>query len=198
MINLENINKVNIQNINNTLLIVLVILVIFCICLYIYNSFNIKNIIKYDNFNNSIDNKIVLLELMAKAKENALYKINKMNMLINVPNNKTNNTKEKFIVDERLLQENNAIDYYNSLNAIQSWLDNSYKGENGILAQISLELQNASVIHKKSKEEILNLLTNIYIIAYINSINRQTAEAYKVFLQYNKPEKNKYYKQYIS
>ena len=176
---------VDIDKINNTLLIILLILVIFCICFYIYNGFNMNNM---DN-NNKIDNKIVLLELMKKAKQNAEAKINKMNKIIN--------TKEKFIVDDRLLQKNDAINYYNSLNAIQSWLDNSYNGSNGILEQISSELQTASTIHQQDKRAILDLLTNIYIIAYINSTNRHNAEAYKVYLKYSKPENNKYYTQYM-
>jgi hypothetical protein len=139
--------------------------------------------------NNNIDNKIVLLELMEKAKQNAEAKINKMNGIIN--------TKEKFLVDDRLLQKNDAINYYNSLNAIQSWLDNSYNGSNGILEQISSELQTASTIRQENKQAILDLLTNIYIVAYINSTNRHNAEAYKVFLKYSKPENNKYYTQYM-
>ena len=182
---------IDIYKINNTLLIILLILVIFCVCFYIYNGFNMKNIDnKIDNnIDNKIDNKIVLLELMKKAKQNAEEKIKKMN--------KINNTKEKFLVDDRLLQKNDAINYYNSLNAIQSWLDNSYNGSNGILEQISSELQTASTIRQQDKQAILDLLTNIYIVAYINSTNRHNAEAYKVFLKYSKPENNKYYTQYM-
>jgi len=166
-----------------------------------YNGFNMNKIVNYDNFNdnfnNSIDNKIILLELMETAKQNAQEKIQKMHAKMNAKINAINNTKEKFFVDNRLLQENDAINYYNSLNGIQSWLDNSYYGDNGILAQISSELQTASTIHQQDKQAILDLLTNIYIIAYINSTNRHNAEAYKVFLKYNKPENNKYYNQYM-
>ena len=200
---------VGIEKINNTLLIILLILVIFCICFYTYNGFNMKNIGKnivyYDNFGNSIDNKIVLLELMEKAKDNAQSTISKMNTIINrkigakmgTKMSAANNTKEKFLVDDRLLQENDAINYYNNLNAIQSWLDNSYNGDYGILAQISSELQTASNIRQQDKQAILDLLTNIYIIAYLNSNNRKNAEAHKVYLKYSNPKNNKYYSQYM-
>jgi len=200
-----NQKMVGIEKINNTLLIIFLILVIFCICFYTYNGFNMKNIGKnivyYDNFDNTIDNKIVLLELMEKAKDNAQSTISKMDTLINAKMNAkmsvTNNTKEKFLVDDKLLLENDAINYYNNLNAVQSWIDNSYNGDYGILAQISSDMQTASDIRQQDKKAILDLLTNIYIIAYINSTNRQNAEAYKVFLKYDNPKNNKYYSQYM-
>ena len=206
MVNLESISKIRqIDSINNTLLIILLILVIFCICFYIYNGFNMKNIgkniVNYDNFYNTIDNKIVLLELMEKAKDNAQSTISKMDTIINAKMNEkmsaANNTKEKFLVDDRLLLENDAINYYNSITAVQSWLDNSYNGPYGILAQISSDMQTASNIRQQDKKAILDLLTNIYIVAYINSNNRKNAEAYKVYSKYSNPKNNKYYSQYM-
>lgn len=196
---------VGIEKINNTLLIILLILVIFCICFYTYNGFNMtnigKNIVYYDNFDNTIDNKIILLELMEKAKDNAQSTISKMDTIINAnmsaKMSAAKNTKEKFVVDNRLLLENDAINYYNNLNAIQSWLDNSYNGPYGILAQISSDMQTASNIRQQDKKAILDLLTNIYIIAYINSNNRKNAEAYKVYSKYSNPKNNKYYSQYM-
>ena len=51
-------------------------------------------------------------------------------------------------------------------------------------------------IKEINKQSILKVLTNIYIIKYIESINKSNAESYKTFLQYDNPNNNKYYKQY--
>ena len=155
------------------------------------------NIVKYNNADNSLDNKIILLELIVIAKHNAQNIIqNKLQPATLLDKQPRLKLQEKFTVDERLLQENDAINYYNSLNAIQSWLDNSYNGEYGILSQISSDLQTASTIRNTDKQAILQLLTNVYVVSYINATNKQNAEAYKVFSKYNDPTKNKYYSQY--
>lgn len=170
-----------ITQLNNILLVILVILVIFCIGVYIYTDTNISNFIYHERFNNIVDNKSLMLELMATAKENA-EKI----------------LKEKFAVDNRLILQNDAEKYYNNLNAMQSWLDNTYNGEYGILAKIKAELQTASETRNIDKKSILILLTNIYVINYINFINKQNAESYKIFLKYEDPKNNKYYNQYLA
>jgi hypothetical protein len=169
-----------IVKINNILLNIFVVLVIFCICSYVYRNANVSDIIKIDHFNNIADNKTILLELMKNAKDNAIKVL-----------------KEKFLVDERLILQKNAVNYYNNLNAFQSWLDNTYEGEYGIIAKLNKDLETASETRLINKQEILKLLTNIYIINYINFINRQNAESYKMFLKYETPENNKYYKQYL-
>ena len=173
-----------ITQLNNILLVILVILVIFCICFYIYtdmNISNISNIIYHERFDNIVDNKALMLELMATAKENA-EKI----------------LKEKFAVDNRLILQNDAEQYYNNINAMQYWLDNTYSGEYGILAKMQAELKIASETRNINKQAILELLTNIYVINYINFINKQNAESYKMFLKYEDPKNNKYYNQYLA
>jgi len=169
-----------ITQLNNILLVILVILVIFCIGVYIYTDTNISNFIYHERFDNIVDNKSLMLELMATAKENA-EKI----------------LKERFAVDNRLILQNDAEKYYNNLNAMQSWLDNTYNGEYGILAKIKADLQTASETRNIDKKSILILLTNIYVINYINFINKQNAESYKMFLKYETPKNNKYYNQYL-
>jgi hypothetical protein len=171
-----------IDKLNNLLLIILVILVIFCIAFYIYNGFDIKleSILYNENFDNILENKTYLLELMNIAKQNA----NKI-------------LKEKFIADTNSIFKSDAINYNNSLNELQTWLDNSYYGDNGILAQIQSNLRTAENIRTVDKQALLDLLTNMYIINYINYINRQNAESYKMYLKYNNPKNNKYYTQYL-
>jgi hypothetical protein len=121
-----------------------------------------------------------MLELMETARQNA-----------------TKILKEKFAVDNRLILQNDAENYYNNLNAMQSWLDDTYNGEYGILAKIKAQLQTTAETRDINKKSILTLLTNIYIINYINFINKQNAESYKMFLKYEDPKNNKYYNQYL-
>jgi hypothetical protein len=168
------------KDINYTLLIILVILLIFCVSFYLYNGTNVSNIVKYDNFNNIVDNNTLLLELMNIAKINA----NKV-------------LKEKFNVNTNLLLNDDAINYNNNVNAMQSWVDNSYNGEYGIANQILSQVKTANNLRNLNKQQLINLLTNIYIIGYINHINKQNAESYKMYLKYNNPNKNKYYTQYM-
>jgi hypothetical protein len=169
-----------INEINNMLLVILVILVIFCIGVYLYTDTNISNIIYHERFDNIVDNKTLMLELMETARQNA-----------------TKILKEKFAVDNRLILQNDAENYYNNLNAMQSWLDDTYNGEYGILAKIKAQLQTTAETRDINKKSILTLLTNIYIINYINFINKQNAESYKMFLKYEDPKNNKYYNQYL-
>jgi hypothetical protein len=169
-----------IKDINYTLLIILVILVIFCVSFYIYNGLNVSNIIKYDNFNNVVDSNTILLELMKTAKDNATKQI-----------------KEKFNIHTELLLKDDADKYDYNLGATQSWLEKSYYGELGVIAKISSELKKTNELRNSNKEELLNLLTNVYYISYINNMNKQNAESYKMYLKYNNPNKNKYYKQYM-
>jgi hypothetical protein len=169
-----------IKDINYTLLIILIILVIFCVSFYVYNGVNVSNIIKYDNFNNIVDSNTMLLELMNVAKTNATKKL-----------------KEKFNINTELLLEDDANNYYKSINEMQSWLDNSYNGEYGDIAKISSYLKTTKDLRNSNKEKLLELLTTVYYISYINNMNKQNAESYKMYLKYNNPKKNKYYKQYM-
>jgi hypothetical protein len=170
-----------IKDINYTLLIILVILLIFCISFYLYNGTNVSNIIKYDNFNNIVDNDTFLLELMNTAKIIA-----------------TKTIKEKFNMNtNNLILEDNAKYYSNNLNAVQSWIDNSYNGEEGTIAKILSNVRNANNLRNLNKQKLLDLITDIYIISYINSINKQNAESYKMYLKYKDHMTNKYYRQYM-
>lgn len=166
--------------INNLLLIILIILILFCILTYLYTNGDITTILSHDNFDNVADNKLNMLQLMTNAKQNA-QKI----------------LKERFLVDERQIIQNDAINYLNSVNAVQSWLDNTYKGEYGIMDQIKADVQKVSESRNYNKQQLLELFTNIFVISYINLINKQNAESYKMYLKYNKPIQNKYYSQYL-
>jgi hypothetical protein len=145
-----------------------------------YNGLDFSKII-YDDM--VMDNKIKTLEMFNEAIRKANIKIR----------------KEKFTsqLDQRQITQPDAINYYSQLENIQSWLNNNYYGENGILENIKYKLSVVNDIREKEKEEIINLLSNIYVIAYIDQINKANAESYKTYLKYGDIRNNPYYNQYL-
>jgi hypothetical protein len=139
----------------------------------------------FHSVDSEIDKNAYLLELISKAKDNAKENINK--------------NKEKFIsaVNQNLLLDSDAQNYFISLNNIDNWIQNDYNGPNGIKEYIKGLVKNAANERIENKQLILDTLTNMYIISYLDSINHQNAEAYKVYLKYNNPKNNKYYMQYL-
>ena len=176
---------VNLYHINNTLLILLVILLIFCILYLFYNGHDFSKLIYYDS---SIDDRQLVMEIITSAKNNAIQQIKEMG------HNELKN-KERFLVDNRQLLQNNAINYNDSLDNINEWIKNINE-PNGMLAQIKKQLLIGSRLRQEEKENILQNITDIYILAYLEQINKANKVSYKVFDKYKTPSENKYYKQY--
>jgi len=148
----------------------------------LYDSSNNKIIGNVNNFDNIVELNSEMLELIALANQNAKKIIQ----------------KENFLVDERLIKESDANNYLYSLNNIQLWLNNTMYGNNGILAKIKVNLNKANNIRVEEKQKILELLTNIFIIQYINYINKHNAQSYNIYSKYKNPESNKFLKQYTN
>ena len=159
-----------------------------------YNTFN--------NIDNNIDNNIVennieLLDLINTATKNAQTHISntlaKTHSQIN-KNNKYNKEDFGVVYDENLLTNDDANNIKLALSATNFLLENNY----GANSTINIDEKKKEFIKIKeiNKQSILKVLTNIYIIKYIESINKSNAESYKTFLQYDNPNNNKYYKQY--
>lgn len=166
---------------------IIILLVLIFIILYLSYSCpcNKENDFTEDDKLYALDN---MLDIMNQAKTDAKVKINEMGM------NNTSNIKEKFSA----LTQAEADSIIQNLNSINYWIRNNYMGTNGIKILIQNMIKNANNARDTSKETLLKLLTNIYVIEYIDSINHQNAESYKVFLKYNNPKNNKYYSQYAS
>ena len=177
-----------IHNINNMLYIILIILIIYNICLYLYyDPKNNTTISKYNafskhvdnNIDNNIDNKLLILDLLNIATNNAQQIIN-------------HTIKEKFT---SFLTVNDINKQNLALDAIMHTLDTEYTNDidpnnpdnpNSIINKLKNKLSDAGEVTNTNKETLLKMLTNIYIINYINFTNTQNAEAYKTFLKYNK------------
>ena len=183
----------NITHINDTLFIILVILIIFCMLFYIYHNGNISQLIYYDT---QMDTTNHFMDVITTAKSNAHEIIKKIEN--ELPITTRIQTKEKFDTpDERRLLISDANNYDIQLNNLSTWLNTSYYGDNGILKNLKYQLTQANNYRTEKRDDLIKLLTNIYILAYLDSMYKNNAEVYKMYLKYRNPTENKYYQQYI-
>ena len=153
------------------LLTLLIILIMFCIMSkFLYKSQHIQ--FDYENENDS----------NYKIKQNILS-INKI-----LDDNRKKN-QERFgdiTVDD--VQSN-----IEKLDLITQYMNDL---ESGDLQAVRDTIDKVKQLRLYSKEKILNLLTNIYMIRYIDFIKQGNAVSYQQYLAYQNPNTNKYYKQY--
>jgi hypothetical protein len=183
---------------NQKIYIVLIIIIIFITLILIYNP-------KYSNINKNkdinietdehidehIDENIELLQIIKKSQKNALEKFKSMNIF----NNTILNNKETF---KEVITLNDANIYLDQLNKLNSYIEYNYSGSSGLKNMILDMLKNANIERNANKETLLQLLTNLYLISYIEQLGRKNAEAYKVYIKYDNPKNNKYYSQFLS
>jgi hypothetical protein len=93
-----------------------------------------------------------------------------------------------------LIDRSSYYVYNSNLDNLQTWLD---KNISELLNKIKIELDKYNENREENKDKILILLTNIYVLNYIYKLNKDNAEVYKVYLKYNDPKKNMYYKPYL-
>jgi hypothetical protein len=155
--------------------IIVSIFIVFCI---IYSN---------DNQSSDIDveNKTDMLELMNEAKNNAKDKIKNMK-----------NTRERFTELSRELTKDEANSYLTDLNFLNYWIQNN-SGQNGIMGQINSLVQNANNARITNRKVLVEILTNMYSMAYLDFLNHQNIEAYKIYAKYSNPNNNKYYTKYL-
>lgn len=153
-----------------TLIIGLIVIIFFVLCIMYNNNHSSSDI--------DIENKIQMLELMNEAKNNAKEQIKK--------------TREKFTA----LTQKEANDYLTELNFLNYWVQNN-TGNQGVMKQINELVKNANNTRIANKKTLIDILTNMYSMAYLDFINHQNTEAYKVYSKYSNPRNNKYYTQYL-
>ena len=162
---------------------------------YQYNVSSNSTILRFsniDNFNNTTE----LLQLISEAKNKAKEKIKQI--LKSQKNTHKLEKLEKFndleIKPPTLITYGPYYKYDNDVNKLQEWLDTN---TNKVFSDIQQKLQDFNSNRTQNKTEILNLLTNMYVLNYLYKINTDNAEVYKVYLKYNDPKKNMYYKPYL-
>ncbi len=161
--------------ISNTLIIGLFVLIFLVLCIMYYNKNQSSDI--------DIENKIQMLELMNEAKNNAKENIK--------------NTREKFSSLTNPSTEAEANAYLSELNFLNYWAQNN-SGQNGLMGQFNQLVNNANNARIANKKVLVDILTNMYSMAYLDFLNHQNTEAYKVSAKYSNPRNNKYYTQFLN
>ena len=110
-------------------------------------------------------------------------------------------SRNKILADNRQKNQESFGDI--TVDDVQSNIDNLNLISQSIDKLVSGDLQNikntideVKKTRLEAKEKILNLLTNIYMIRYIDFIKQGNAVSYQQYLAYQNPNTNKYYKQY--
>jgi hypothetical protein len=93
-----------------------------------------------------------------------------------------------------LVDQDTYYRYGDKLDNTQDWLNNRTAE---LFKKIQEKLNDYNTNRTNNKAEIIDLLTNIYVINYIYKFNKDNAEVYKVYMKYNDPKKNMYYKSYL-
>ena len=150
-----------------------------------YYGTDFTKLIYYDNrIDNTINNNTEILKIINTAKDKAQATFNTI--------------KERFVIDQRLIQEQDALNYMDSLNTLSAWVNKNKDttNPNSMLYQLNLQLQQANQYRKEQKDVIIENLANIYLLAYIDQLHKANANAYKVYDKYKDPTSNKYYQSY--
>ena len=192
----NNVEKMYLNTPLTLLLILLIILIIFCVMQHkLYNLQSIMFDVDEDNHNLHNIHKDNLKYI---SPEDTNIKINKhIVVLYNIIEKSKLEIKEKEKFSD--LTRNDLITELANLNALQTNLvafDASAVNNSTNLENIQNMMNNISTQRLINKDKILKVLTNIYTIRYIESINQGNAISYNEYNKYTSPKKNIYYKQY--
>ncbi len=177
-------------------LIIITIVVLFIGLCFIYN----RNSLLDSTLETAIDENTELLDMMNQAKIQAKLKIQehiKNSIKHNRNNIQNKNLTERFNPLIDTLTEEEAAQYVIQINFLSDWLKNN-SNDKGLSADINQLVKQANDQRLTDRNLLINILSNMYALSYIDMLNRQNAEAYKVYSKYKDPRNNKYYTQYLS
>ena len=172
------------------LLIILVILLIFCFMkAFFYKSQQLIFDSDSDRDSHSDSHSDIHSDIHNPklCKHNIKHNIIMLNKIIE---------DSKKYIKEKFEDISNAQAQFN-LENLDILSDNIDKIENKGLEEIQKTIENVKNQRIINKEKILDVLTNIYILRYLEIINKGTAASYHEFIKYQNPKENKYYKQYL-
>lgn len=179
------------------LLIILIVLLIYCsLYHFVYKSqtltFDYDNSygISYDkSYDKTYNNNKPLNQYVIKNEKHKKILNENIELLdIIIEKNKSKLKENFYNITQAELQQN-----INELNTVSQYIKNIQNNDIAYLQNIIKQVRKQSNI---DKQQILDLLTSIYMIHYIEVINKQNASSYREFMKYQNPKENKYYSQY--
>ena len=186
----NNIEKMFLNTPLTLILIILITLIIFCVMkhkLYSLHS------IMFDDDDDDANDKHNLDKISPEhiSSEHINIKIKEYIIILNDVIEKSKlESKEKF-------SGLTVNDLNNELTNLQSLSNNLATFKLTNLQNIKKIMKDVNDKRLTNKAEILQLLTNIYTLRYIEFINQGNAISYNEYNKYTSPKKNMYYKQYL-
>ena len=178
--------------VTNTITLLLILLVIFIIFCFMKVFFYKSQSLIFDNDSSSAN----VSNSVNYSKNNSDPETIKYNIKYNVISLSKIIEDSKTYIYEKF--DNVTEDEIKAnLNNLNTLLNNLSTFETVDLVEIRSTIEEISRQRIINKEKILNLLTNIYILRYIEIINKTNAVSYKEYLKYQNPKSNMFYKQYL-
>jgi hypothetical protein len=169
------------------LLIILIILIIFCVMQH--KLYNLQSIM-FDSDSDS-DNSMNFEEMNLLLNSSELIKNHTITLNDIIEKSKSKlKTKENFY---ELTQD----DLNTNLNNLNKLSDNLKTFSSTTLVDIQKIMNNVKTQRLIDKEILLKVLTDIYTLRYLESINQGNAVSYHEYIKYVSPKTNIYYKQYL-
>ena len=196
--------KIDLLFLNNPLLllllILLMILLMFCFMQHYFYKFQP---IMYDDSVLKSNNKVYITDKISKIielKDKALkHNVKLLSEIIKDTKHKIqeNFTNAKDIVKIQDFNDVPVDDLQKNLDMLFDLDSNIIDFENIDMANIQKTMTLIKSKRLENKDEIVKLLSNIYILEFINNINKDNISSYNEYTKYQDPKKNKYYGQYL-
>ena len=186
--------KIEMLLLNTPLLIILILLIILLLFCFMQHYLYKLQSLKYDE--TDLEYKPTLITKHFGDKITTIHKLKSIEIkkhitiLKNLIKETKKNLQEKFIdISVEDLQSN--LDTLNILD------DNIKDFENSDLLSIQKTMMLVKSQRIANKKKIVDLLSDIYILASIDTINKSNAVSYREYLKYLSPKDNIFYKQYL-
>ena len=186
--------KIEMSLLNTPLLIILILLIILLIFCFMQHYLYKSQSLVYDE-----------TDLKYKPTSHTKHfndKINKIDELKNIEIRKNIIILQNLIKETRInLQEKftdvSVEELQSNLDILNVLDDNIKDFETNDLLSIEKTMNLIKSQRIDNKKKIVDLLTNIYILGTVDTINKGNAVSYREYLKYVNPKDNVFYKQYL-
>lgn len=185
--------KIEMLLLNTPLLIILILLIILLLFCFMKHYFYKSQSLNYDE--SDLKNKTI-------NTKHFNDKITKIHDLKNMEIKKhiiilKNVIKEIRISLQEKFEDIGVEDLQANLDTLNMLENNITEFETTDLLTIQKTMELVKSQRLENKKKIVDLLTNIYILASIDNVNKSNAVSYREYLKYVSPKDNIYYKQYL-